>query len=134
MIAKKLIKISDIINNNLFPINRNIMLIKIINNNILIVNAIKLQKNQNKQNIYNTLKDNLNKHSNFINSPIPFEISENNKPLIYHDLCYCFGWYKCQYISDDDFKKIIAQWQSFGYKLKDFKEQNFIKTTQNSVY
>jgi hypothetical protein len=45
MIAKKLVKISNIINNNLFPINRDIMLIKIINNDILIVNAIKLQKN-----------------------------------------------------------------------------------------
>lgn len=134
-ISKQLRKIALFIDDPLQRITKYQFNIKFYDNKIFIINSFKLT-DQNENDINNQINYMLNtmqKHSKFIETKTQFHLNKKQTPKQYDQFITVFGAYNCKNISNDEIKKIIYQWNNFGYK-GGIESNKKIKTTQNSVY
>lgn len=109
-----------------------------INNKLFVFASFKDVNNNNLQkNIkdLNFIHSQIIKHINYINSPVEFNFC-NNKPQKINNYYVVYGFYNCDTINDDDIKKIVAQWQTFGFKNNDLHKPQKSKAifVKNSIY
>lgn len=126
--SNNLIKISAILRNPIQKVTKYRKAIKIVENNIYIILGVKaIENNEDIQ----LLKKQLLKNSKYIETKVNFQLLKTKEVNNHY---FSIGKYDCKNFSDDQMRKIIHEWQTFGYKMFDFKMDGSARFIQNTMY